>query len=109
MPVQCDEYNGVSVITVQGDLLVEQASAIRDALATRATCSNVVIDLDACRFLASSGLEALLDTLNTCESRGGRLMVSGLDPNCRKILELTRLEHRFECHAQLASALKRLQ
>ena len=33
-------------------------------------------------------------------------MLAGLDENCRKILELTRLDHRFECHHQLASALK---
>ena len=109
MPVQCDEYNGVSVIAVKGDLLAEQSSAIRDALATRATRPNIVVDLEACRFLASIGLEALLEALQTCESRGGRLMLSGIDANCRKILELTRLEHRFECHAQLASALKSLQ
>ena len=32
-----------------------------------------------------------------------------LDENCRKILEITRLEHRFECHGELAAALKTMR
>ena len=34
-----------------------------------------------------------------CEDLFGQIKLAGLDENCRKILEMTRLEHRFECHA----------
>ncbi|MDB5330096.1 MAG: rsbV1 [Phycisphaerales bacterium] len=106
MPVTCDEYNGVSVVTLKGDLSALEAAALRDTLANRAKRPNVVIDLEACHFIASVGLEALLDALRTCEQRGGRVMLAGLDANCLKVLQITRLDHRFECHSELASALK---
>jgi anti-anti-sigma factor len=106
MPVTCDEYNGVSVVTVKGDLGSTEATALREVLADRAKRPNVVIDLEACHFMASVGLEALLDALRLCEQRAGRLMLAGLDANCRKVLQITRLDHRFECHDDLTSALK---
>lgn len=106
MPVECDEFNGVSVITVRGDLAADEAAAVRAVLSARASRPNIVVDLEACRFLTSVGLEALLEALRTCENRGGRVMLAGPDDNCRKILELARLDHRFECHRGLAAALK---
>jgi anti-anti-sigma factor len=106
MPVTCDEYNGVSVVTVKGDLGSPEATALREILVDRAKRPNVVIDLEASHFMASVGLEALLEALRLCEQRNGRLMLAGLDANCRKVLQITRLDHRFECHDDLASALK---
>jgi hypothetical protein len=35
--------------------------------------------------------------------------LANLDENLRKILEMTRLGQRFECHADLAMALKTMR
>ncbi|HET6251520.1 MAG TPA: STAS domain-containing protein [Tepidisphaeraceae bacterium] len=104
--LECNECGSATVISVKGDLLAAEALAISQVVANGASQPNIVIDFDACRFFASVGLEALLGALRACEERGGRLMLAGLDKNCRKILEITRLEHRFECHPEVASALK---
>jgi hypothetical protein len=34
------------------------------------------------------------------------LRLAGLDENCSKILEITRLQDEFDCHAELAKAVK---
>jgi hypothetical protein len=39
----------------------------------------------------------------------GRLKLVNLDENCKKILEITRLDHRFECQADLPTALKTMR
>jgi hypothetical protein len=39
----------------------------------------------------------------------GQVKLANLDENLRKILEITRLEHRFETHAGLAMALKTMR
>lgn len=109
MPVLHDEYHGVRVFTVRGDLADAEAEAIRQAIEREPARPNMIFDLEGCRFLGSLGLQALLQALHRCESLGGRAMLSGLDPNCRKILEITRLDHRFECHPELASALKGME
>ena len=108
MSVHCNEYNSVFVITVDGDLCAPEALSIRAALKERVTQANIVFNLAQCRFLASAGLDALLQALRDCKRRGGKLVLAGLDHNCRKILAVTRLDRHFECHEQLASALSRV-
>jgi anti-anti-sigma factor len=106
MSLQCDEQNGTSVITVTGDFNGDAASALRAVLSSKTSRPNVIVDLEACRFIASTALEALIETLHICEERGGRLILASLDENCRKILQITRLDHRFECHDHVATALR---
>lgn len=103
-----DQYNNVSVITVEGDLTGAEALAVRNAIDRResASAQGCVIDLERCRFLSGEGLEALLSALRTCESRGANLKLAGLDENCRTVLTVTRLDHRFECCTDVAAALK---
>jgi hypothetical protein len=44
-----------------------------------------------------------------CEELFGQFKLAGLDDNLKKILEITRLEARFECHADITSALKTMR
>jgi anti-anti-sigma factor len=101
-----DHYNGVNVISVQGDLAGAEAVAVRHAIEHKSDGNACVIDLERCHFFASEGIETLLAALRGCEARGARLKLAGLDDNCRTILTVTRLDHRFECCNDLASALK---
>ena len=39
----------------------------------------------------------------------GRMKLVNLDENCKKILEITRLDHHFECQADLPTALKTMR
>ena len=70
---------------------------------------DFVIDFEKVDFMDSEGLETLLWIKRKCEDRFGQIKLVKLDENCRKILEITRLEHRFECHAELAAALKTMR
>ena len=109
MSVKCDEYGQVFVIALHGDLLgadVEQVQKTVDQRLLDRRPTNLVIDFEASRFISSEGLEALLAIRRRCEERRGQLRLAGLDNNCRKILQITRLEHRFECHPDVATALK---
>lgn len=109
MPVRCDEYSQVGVMIVDGDLSGENAAAVRTLADERIETRHIidfVIDLEKCPFIDSEGLEALLGLKRRCEELFGQVKLAGLDENCRKILEITRLEHRFECQKEVAAALK---
>lgn len=111
MPVRLEDYANACVISVDGDFVGAEPSALRELVAAqfkRRGSPNLVIDFHRAGFLSSQGLETLLETRRQCESRRGQLKLVGLDENCRKILDLTRLAHRFECHAELAGAMKGL-
>jgi anti-anti-sigma regulatory factor len=41
-----------------------------------------------------------------CRQNRVQLKLAGLDENCRKILEITRLKDEFDCHAELTQAVR---
>ncbi len=111
MPIRCDEYNQVCVVTVEGDLSGDNCVSMRKLVEDRIDSKHIVefvMDMEKCGFIDSEGLETLLWAKKRTEDLYGQIKVVGLDDNCRKILELTRLEHRFECQKDLAAALKNM-
>ena len=117
MAITCEEYGNVCVLAVDGDLSGEAAAAFRRAAETRIVAAGAraggaieaVVDLEKTGFIDSQGLEALLWLKRRCEDRSGRAMLAAPDDRCRKILEITRLAHRLECHDDLPSALKAMR
>jgi anti-anti-sigma factor len=112
MPVKCDEYNGVCVLALNGDLTGEAGAHIKRLAGDRIDKRQMVdfvVDLQKAGFVDSAGLEALLWLKRRCDDLFGKVKLASLDEDCRKILEITRLAHRFECHADLSSALKTMR
>jgi anti-anti-sigma factor len=112
MAVRCEEYNQVCVMTLDGDFTAENAVALRKEAEERIEGRQIaefVIDLEHCDFIDSEGLETLLWLKRRAEDLFGQIKVVGLAENCRKIFEITRLEHRFECQKDLAAALKTMR
>jgi anti-anti-sigma factor len=112
MGVKCEEYSQVCVMEVQGDLTSESAAAAKKALEDHIEQRRIVdfaIDLQKCSFIDSEGLETLIWMKRRCEDLFGQLKLVNLDENCRKILEITRLDHRLECAADLPTALKTMR
>lgn len=109
MPIKCEEYGQVCVITPQGDLARDEAVQLQNVLEQRLKDRRwigIVIDFEHARFISSNGLEALLAVRRHCEERRVQLRLAGLDENCRQILRITRVGHRFDSHPDLAGALR---
>ena len=112
MAVKTEEYGQVCVMTFDGDLAGAESAAARKAVEDLFAKKNVVdyvVDLEKAGFVDSEGLETLLWMKGRCEEMFGQVKLANLDDNCRKILEITRLQHRFECCPDLASALKTMR
>src|SRR3954468_3188699 len=112
MPAKFEEYNHVCVVTLGADLITAECPDIRkgvEELIEKKQIVDYVIDFEKAGFIDSEGLETLLWLKRRAEDVFGQLKLTALDENCRKILEITRLEHRFECHADLPAALKTMR
>jgi anti-anti-sigma factor len=112
MPVRCDQYEQVCVITIEGDLSAENAAEVRKIAQEHIDNKQMidfVIDMEKVTFIDSEGLETLLWLKRRCDELFGQIKLVSLDDNCRKILEITRLEHRFDCQAELTGALKMMR
>jgi anti-anti-sigma factor len=108
MRVRTQDYNGVTVVELQGeldsDLVGLLQDTVTDILAKHSV--GVVFDLSAVGFIDSEGLELLLWVRDYCNQNKTQLRLAGLDENCTKILEITRLENEFDRYAELAEAVK---
>ena len=112
MPILNQDYEKVCVVGVQGDFSGEEPAVaqklVQEAISQRQIV-EFIVDFQACPFIDSGGLEALLWVKRRCEEMFGRVKLINLDDNVRKILEMTRLEPRFECCRDLATALKTMR
>lgn len=112
MPVKSDEYNRTCVLTVIGDLAAEEVAAFRkqaeEAFDQRGL-TDFVVDLEKSGFIDSAGLESLLELKGKCEDQHGQLKIAALDESVKKILEITRLAHKFESHNDVTAALRTMR
>jgi len=108
MKIRTQDYNDVTVVELQGELdgdFTDQLqNTITDIIAKRKT--GIVLDMSGVGFIDSQGLEQLLWSRDYCNENKCELRLAGLDENCVKILEITRLENEFDCHGEPAEAVK---
>ena len=70
---------------------------------------DLVIDLSAVRFIDSSGVGALVSVLKKARSCGRRMILAGVTPPVRSILEVIRLTAVFELRDTVEEALALLE
>jgi anti-sigma B factor antagonist len=109
MPVRADDYDQISVLTVEGDLSAENIQQLRDLALNNIEKRNLadfIVDLEKCEFADSAGLETLLWLRKQAEEAFGKIKLASVPENLKKILSITRLDTRFDTHPDLADALK---
>ncbi len=108
MKIKVQDYNDVTVVELQGELDADMAevfqSTITDIVTKRKT--GVVLDMSEVSFIDSGGLELLLWSREYCNQNKREMRLAGLDENCVRILEITRLMNEFDHYPELAEAVK---
>jgi anti-anti-sigma factor len=110
--MKVEEYNNICVLTPSAELMGDEVAELRravDEAVDKKQIVDMVVDLEKCPFVDSEGLETLLWVKRRCEDLFGQLKLSGMDENVAKILEITRLEPRFDCSPDLTAALKTMR
>jgi len=108
MKIRTQDYNNVTVIELGGELEGELTEHLKRTV-TEAIGKGrkaIVIDMNGVGFIDSSGLEELLWSRDYCNENKCELRLAGLDENCRKILEITRLSGDFESYPELSEAVR---
>jgi anti-sigma B factor antagonist len=77
-------------VMVDGEL--DMATEPQLATCLDALDGQIVLECDELRFIDSRGISLLVKTHQRLEANGGRLVISGLVPNCRRPIELMHLE-----------------
>jgi anti-anti-sigma factor len=108
MRIKTQDYNDVTVMEMQGefdtDIVERFQETVTDLVSRQRT--GIVIDVNEVGFIDSLALEKLLWARDYCNENNCQFKLAGVGENCRKILELTRLDGEFEWHGELAEAVK---
>lgn len=108
MKLKTQDYNDVTILELQGDLDIDAVEQLNSTVTEviGKSADGIVLDMRGTGFIDSAGLEQLLWARDYCDNNACQLKLAGLDENCEKILELTRLSKEFDCYAELAEAVK---
>jgi anti-sigma B factor antagonist len=108
MKIKTQDYNDVTVVELQGELDVDVAELFKNTIADIISKhkEKIVLDMSGIVFIDSLGLEQLLWARDYCDQNRRELRLAGLDENCIRILEITRLENEFDHYTELTEAVK---
>ena len=108
MKIKTQDYKDVTVVELQGELDSDFCELFKDKLTNIIPNhkAGIVLDLSGIGFVDSQGLETLLWSRAYCSENKCELRLAGINENCAKILEITRLESEFDHYGELAEAVK---
>ena len=111
MNVRCEDYDHVTVIGITGEFNADTTEAFRKQITERLErkVRFFVVDLAQVTFLDSKGLEALVWVQEQCDESLGQVRLCNPDDTCRKILQVTRLDGRFDVFADVTEAVKTMR
>jgi anti-anti-sigma factor len=111
MKLSYEDHDTIPVVTVSGELTADQVDGFRRSCQERfdAGIRHVVLDVENMAFVDSAGLEMMLWIIDEASHRDGQLRLVRPDSTVRKILEISRLDRRFNIHDSIESAAKSLR
>ena len=112
MKLTYEDYDQLSVFTLKGEFSGEdQAESFKTTAQERLAgkVRDVVLDLESLEFIDSLGLETLLWLQDTCAEKLGQVRLAAASESIDDILRVTRLNGRFDCHAEVDAAIKSLR
>ena len=111
MNIRCEDYDHVTVISITGEFNADATEGFRKQIGERLErkVRFFVIDLQQATFLDSKGLESLVWVQEQCDERLGTVRLCNPDETCKKILQVTRIDSRFDMFADVAEAVKTMR
>lgn len=111
MKLSYEDFDSTTVLTLSGEYSLDQADYFRRSCQERfdAGIVDFVLDLEHLLIIDSAGLESLLWLRDEVATRGGQMRLVGPDEAILKILEITRLDSRFDIHSSVETAAKSLR
>lgn len=110
MKISYQDKGPVSVLTIAGDLSVDEADRFQREALQRIDkdVRDFVLDLASLDFIDSRGLESLLWLQDKCNELLGQVRLAACPEHIDKVLEVTRLKGRFDCQPDVQAAMNSL-
>ena len=110
MSFSIEQFHGVTIVDVDGELTVTNRSDLKERVLGRLNEGDrrFVIDFAKTGYIDSSGLGVLVSLSKRIREHSGRLRLAGLNEDLRTLFELTKLDTLFQITDTRAAALREL-
>lgn len=107
MTYEIGREGDVTVVRVEGELVVGNRKALKDGVLERLAAGDrkFLVDFGEAGYIDSSGLGVLVSLSKQIREEGGDLRICGLDEDLRTLFELTRLDTLFDITEDRGTAL----
>ncbi|MGE5327614.1 MAG: STAS domain-containing protein [Deltaproteobacteria bacterium] len=106
MQIAIREADQTIILDVEGNVDLKHSPMMRKALLDNLKKSaRVIVNLEKVPYIDSSGIASLVEGLKASQDLKNRLLLAGLSPMARKVLELTNLTKLFEIYENADQAL----
>lgn len=107
MELSTKSKGSVQIVSINGSLDALTAPELADALAAelRGGHARLVADLSGLEYTSSAGLRVLLNNVKDARSQGGDLRLAGVQPNVKKVLDLSGFMSIMKSYADVDAAV----
>lgn len=107
LEISVETVGDARVLCPKGEIDMARSPVLRKAIsdAMKATPAKLLLDLSSVPYMDSSGLATLVEALQNARKGQISLLLCGLTPRVRSILEIARLNSVFTLHETRAAAL----
>lgn len=108
MQIAARQLEGRVIFDVSGDIDLANSPAMRKTLLgeiKEKRTPKVLLNLKNVRYIDSSGIASLVEGLKASRDIGSRMILYGLSPAVREVMELSRLQRIFEIYDNEEQAL----
>lgn len=98
---------GYLVIRVTGWMTIKNKATFENAI-DKAQGTDTILDMAGVQYMDSAGLGSLLKGYVTAQKYGGRVVLAGLLPRVRDLLQLTKIEPLFQIYPTADDAIAAL-
>lgn len=108
MQIITRHFEGWVIFDISGEIDLANSPAMRKVLLTEIKenhTQKVFLNLSKVRYIDSSGIASLVEGLKASRDNGSRLILYGLNPSVREVMELSRLQKIFEIYDSEEQAL----
>ncbi len=107
MDIKVTHYHRCSIVTMSGRLDANTAPELEEALAAilQDGKHNLVFDIEGVDFISSRGIWVFLEAQKKCKKENGEVVITNVNDNVKKSLELAGVSHFIKIYPDLVSAV----
>lgn len=83
---------GTRIVRAEGPLTLQNVFGFQDTMRADGAAPTTILDLSGVPYIDSAGMGAVINFYTHAQNRGGRLIVSGVNPRVFELFRITRMD-----------------